>query len=205
MTAVQVKSRSTPQLLGDAGLYFAALVVSEVVVVGERRLHFNHPVLGRDVVAAHPAVGGIGEAEVAVRGVAVTHQLNIGAGIRQRLVIEEADRLTLVIAVIGQGGIGLGDIQRQRPQLPHVFPHAEVKGVVAVRQLGAAVQRPARRESLQQRALEEFRFLLLIVAAAVLAGGDRIAGVAFALEHRNGRVRDGEHLTAAVGLFDGDL
>ncbi|CAM6547152.1 hypothetical protein KLMIMMO078B4_13270 [Klebsiella michiganensis] len=205
VAAVQVEGRSTPQLLGDAGLYFAALVVSEVVVVGELWLHFNHPVLGRDVVAAHPAVGGIGEAEIAAGGVAVAHQLNVGAGIRQRLVIEEAHRLPLTIAVIGQGGVGLGDIQRQCPQLAHVFPHAEVKGIVAVRQLGAAVQRPARREAVQQGTLEKFRLFLLIVAAAVLPGGNGIAGMALALEHRNGGVRDREDLAAAVGLFDGHL
>ncbi|CAM8144094.1 hypothetical protein KLMIMM195B_25230 [Klebsiella michiganensis] len=205
VAAAQIERGGAPQLLGDAKLHFAALVVSEVVVVGEFRLHFNHPVLGLDVVAAHPVVGGIGEAEVAAGRVAVAHQLNIGAGIRQRLVIEETHRLPLMLAVIGQGGVGLGDIQRQRAQLPHVFPHAEVKGAVAVRQLGAAVQRPARREAVEQGALEKFRFFLLIAAAAVLAGGSGIAGMALALEHRNGRVGDGEDLAAAVGLFDGHL
>ena len=205
VAAAQVKRGGTPQLLGNAELHFAALVVREVVVIGELRLYLNHPVLGLDVVAAHPAVGGVGEAEIAARRVAVAHQLNIGAGIRQRLVIEETYRLPLTIAVIGQGGVGLGDIQRQRPQLPHIFADAEVKGAVAVRQLGAAVQRPARRETTQQSPLEERRFFLLIAAAAILSGGDGIAGMALALEHRNGRVRDGEDLAAAVGLFDGHL
>ncbi len=110
-----------------------------------------------------------------------------------------------MLAVIGQGGVGLGDIQRQRAQLPHVFPHAEVKGAVAVRQLSAAVQRPARGKTAHYGALEELRFVLPIVTAAVLSGGDGIAGMALALEHRNGRVRDGEDLAAAVGLFDGHL
>ncbi|CAM8318459.1 Secreted protein [Klebsiella michiganensis] len=58
---------------------------------------------------------------------------------------------------------------------------------------------------MQQGTLEKFRLFLLIVAAAVLPGGNGIAGMALALEHRNGRVGDGEHLAAAVGLFDGYL
>ncbi|SAQ60084.1 Uncharacterised protein [Klebsiella oxytoca] len=205
VTAAQVERGGTPQLLGDAELYPAALVVREVVVIGELRFHFNHAILGLDVVAAHPVIGGVGEAEIAARRVAVAHQLNVGAGIRQRLVIEETHRLPLMLAVIGQGGVGLGDIQRQRPQLPHVFADAEVKGAVAIRQLGAAVQGPARRKTAHYGALEKFRFFLLIAAAAVLPGGDRIAGMALALEHRHGRVRDGENLAAAVGLFDGHL
>ena len=139
VATAQVERGGTPQLLGDAELYPAALVVREVVVISELRLHLHHAVLGLDVVAAHPVIGGVGEAEIAARRVAVAHQLNIGAGIRQRLVIEETHRLPLMLAVIGQGGVGLGDIQRQRPQLPHVFADAEVKGAVAVRQLGTAV------------------------------------------------------------------
>ena len=99
MTAVQVKSRSTPQPLGDAGLYFAAPVVSEVVVVGERRLHFQSPRPGSRRCSRSSGCGGIGEAEVAVRR-SGNPPAEYWCRYPSATDIEEADRLTLVIAVI---------------------------------------------------------------------------------------------------------
>ena len=93
-------------------------------------------------MAAHALVGSIGKAVVALRGVAIAHQLNIGAKLAERFVIEKSYRLALLLAVIGQRGVGLGDIHRQRAQIAHIFPDAQVKGTIAVCQLGTAIKRP---------------------------------------------------------------
>ena len=185
MAAAHIERGGASQLLGDAGLYPAALAVGEVVVVGEFGLHLDNAVLGLDVVAAHTAIGGIGKAVVAPRGVAVAHQLNIGADFVKRFVIEKTQRLPLMVAVVRQGGVCLGHVQRYGAELAHVFADAEVKGAVAVGQLGAAVQRPARRQAVKQRSLEEFWLLLLVVAAAVFSRRQGEARMALALQHRH--------------------
>ena len=100
MAAAQVERGGASQLLGDADLHLAAFAVGEVVVVGKFGLHLDNAVLGLDVVAAHPAIGGIGKAVIAPRGVAVADQLNIGADFVKRFVIEKTQRLPLMLAVV---------------------------------------------------------------------------------------------------------
>lgn len=89
-----------------------------------------------------------------------------------------------MFAVVSRGGVGLSDIQRQGAEIAHVFPHPKVKGAIAVCQLGAAVERPACRQAMHDRAPKIGRFLLT-VAAAVLPGGEGEAGMAFTLENRH--------------------
>ena len=185
MAAAEIEGGGAPQLLGHAQLHLAALAVSQIVVVGKFGFHLDNAVLSFHTVAAHPAVGGIGKVIVAAGGVAVAHQLQVSPGLIQGFVIEETHRLSLMLAVVRQRGVGLGDIQRQGAEIAHVFPHPKVKGAIAVRQLSAAVQGPAGRQAMHGRALEKIGRFLLAVAAAVLPGGEGEAGMAFTLQHRH--------------------
>ncbi len=83
VAAAQIEGGGAPQLLGHAQLHLTALAVSQIVVVGKFGFHLDNPVLGFHAVAAHPAVGGIGKVIVAAGGVAVAHQLQVGAGLIQ--------------------------------------------------------------------------------------------------------------------------
>lgn len=90
-----------------------------------------------------------------------------------------------MLATVHQRTVSLGNIGGYRPKVAHIEPNTQRKRPIIRRCLTAAVGGKSPRQPPDKRPLCKVHIVLLIVAAAVFPGGQRVLESPFTLEQRH--------------------
>ena len=156
-------------------------------------------------IAVHMLIGGFIKGIKALRRIAIAQQLEVGAERVQRLGVQKTYGLPFVLAAVHQRTVGLCDIRRDRAKIAHIEPDTQGKRPVVRRYLAAAIGGEALWQPPDDCPLGKVDLILLIVAAAVFPGGQRIFHAPFTLEQRHRRIRHRVAIFATVCLLNRHL